>query len=80
MVQYSTKALSTQVFNSTTGQLEPNDPLNGNSSLNSTDIEEVAGFDGETYILNHTQTMKASTGTGFTYSYIEEMSSTGYAT
>jgi hypothetical protein len=49
----------------------------GETSINSTEIVEVVGFDGEYYSLNHTVTAKLG-NTPMSISYIEKMSKTGY--
>ena len=79
MVYYTTKALSVQVFNATTGQLEPKAPPIQNYSLNYADTVEVAGFDGETYTLNHTMTIEGISGKQASVSFVEEMNQTGYS-
>jgi hypothetical protein len=49
----------------------------GETSINSTEIVEVVGFDGEYYSLNHTVTAKLG-NTPMSISYIEKMNKTGY--
>jgi hypothetical protein len=79
MVHYTTEALSVQVFNATTGQLESNAPPIENSSLSYTDTVDVAGFDGEAYTLKHTMTIEGISGPPASVSFVEEMNQTGYS-
>lgn len=72
MIYNTAETLTTQMADNS---LPPEYP--GEKSINSTEIVEVVGFDGEYYSLNHTVTAKLG-NTPMAISYIEKMNKTGY--
>jgi hypothetical protein len=72
MIYNTVETLTTQIADNS---LPPEYP--GETSINSTEIVEVVGFDGEYYSLNHTVTAKLG-NTPMSISYIEKMNKTGY--
>jgi len=72
MIYNTVETLTTQMADNS---LPPEYP--GETSINSTEIVEVVGFDGEYYSLNHTVTAKLG-NTPMSISYIEKMNKTGY--
>jgi len=82
MVYNSTETITYRGYSTTlsTGQIGP---ANG-TTINSTQIVEVMGFDGEYYTLNHTITTATSILTGATpppsFSYLEKINRQGYST
>jgi hypothetical protein len=72
MVYNTTETMATQTANSS---LPPEGPWE--TSINSTEIVEVMGFDGEYYSLNHTVTSNFM-NMPVTISFIEKVNKTGY--
>lgn len=72
MVYNTTETITTQTANNS---LPPENPWE--TSIDSTEIVEVMGFDGEYYSLNHTVTSKLG-NTPASISFIEKVNKTGY--
>ena len=78
MFYYSTEEVLVQRYNPAAGQYETDNAV-PHLAINFSDTVDVVDFDGETYTLNHVQSLNTQWPDNI-FSYTEHMNSTGYST